>query len=400
MDMRSISRSFKVVAAVLFSGICMSQLQAQSFLSDYFEAAAAALPNRMSLSVFEEVRYDDNIHDRANPKVGSFINEAGISLDWYKNYEGGMYGILGDISYEYCEKDSDESEFKWNIAPFILGGIDLLGEDRLMFTLSSRSVNEKYDSSADERTTRIDNSVGVTYDMLKYARWGVALSAKYFNRYYTDSDYKQHSYQKYTFGVAPYYKLTEKIKLGINNSYSERKYRNNKAHDDSKTYQVMPFVDYRQSKQFSVHLGAGLSRTDYKGRSRNSNGDGDWEPVANLTFRYFPVSNFLLSYISTIEWEDSGSNRGGRVSYYNSLRATWQITHRISFTPGVSMDIDDERVSNYDNTEYTVFAHLDYKISERISTYLGYEYEHTKYKYNHDKDYEANEIWLGVKVSY
>ena len=179
-------------------------------------------------------------------------------------------------------------------------------------------------------------------------------------------DYKNHSYQKYTFGVAPYYNLTEKIKLGVNNSYSERKYTNNKSHDDSKTYEIMPFVDYRQSRSFSVHFGAGVSHTDYTGRSQGTNGDGDWVPVANLTFRYFPVSNFFLSYISTIDWEDSGSQRGGRVSYYNSLRASWQITHRISFSPGVSMDIRDERVATYDATEYSVFAHLDYIMSERI----------------------------------
>ena len=152
MDMRSISRSFKVVAAVLFSSICMSQLQAQSFLSDYFETAAAAIPNRLTLSAFEEVRYNDNIHDSATRRVGSFINECGLSLDWYKNYENGKYGVIGDISYEYYDKDSDESEFKWNISPFILGGIDLLGNDRLMLTLSSRSVNEKYDTSDTNHT--------------------------------------------------------------------------------------------------------------------------------------------------------------------------------------------------------------------------------------------------------
>ena len=78
MDMRSISRSFKVVAGVLLSGICMSQLQAQSLLSEYFETAAAAIPNKLSISAFEEVRYNDNIHNRAGNKVGSFINECGF----------------------------------------------------------------------------------------------------------------------------------------------------------------------------------------------------------------------------------------------------------------------------------------------------------------------------------
>lgn len=401
MDMRRISRSFKVVAAVLFSGICMSQLQAQSFLSDYFETAAAAIPNRLTLSVFEEIRYNDNIHDSATNKIGSFINEAGISLDWYKNYENGKYGLVGDISYEYYDKDShDENEFKWNLSPFILGGVDVFGEDRLMFTLSSRSANEKFDSSNTKHAKRIDNTAGVTYDMLRFAHWGVAFSAKYDNRRYTDSEFKNHSYQKYTFGVAPYYNLTEKIKLGINSSYKEREYTNNKSHDDSKTYTIAPFIDYRQSKQFSVHLGGGLSRTEYKGRSKNTKGDGEWEPVANLTFRYYPVSNFFLSYISSLEWEDSGSGRGGRVAYFNSLRATWQITRRISFSPGVSVDVQDERNSLYDTTEYTAFANLDYKISERFSTYLGYEYEHTKYKYLPSRDYEVNEIWLGVKLTY
>ena len=400
MDMRSISRSFKVVAGVLFTGICMSQLQAQSFLSDYFDTAAAAIPNKLSISAFEEVRYNDNIHNSASRKVGSFINECGLTLDWYKNYENGKYGVIGDISYEYYAKDSDENEFKWNISPFILGGIDLLGNDRLMLTLSSRSVNEKYDSSDTKRTSHIDNRIGLTYDMLKFARWGVALSARYFNKYYTDSDYKDKSYQEYAFGVAPYYNLTDRIKLGIHSSYKERFYRNNNSNDDSKTYEIAPFIDYRQSSKFSVHLGAGLSRTEYKGRSQGTNGDGDWEPVANMTFRYTPVKNFILTYLSSLEWEDTGSGRGGRMSYYNSVRATWQITHRISFSPGVSMDIRDERNAMYDCTEYSVFANLNYRFSERISAYLGYEYEKNKYKYISTRDYDVNECWLGVKITY
>ena len=400
MDMRSISRSFKVVAGVLLSGICMSQLQAQSFLSEYFETAAAAIPNKLSLSLFEEVRYNDNIHNRATNQVGSFINECGLSLEWYKNYENGKYGVVGDISYEYYAKSSDDTEFKWNISPFIMGGIDLLGNDRLMLTLSSRSVNERYDSSDTNRTTHIDNRIGLTYDLLKFARWGVALSAHYFNKYYTDSDYKDKSYQSYKFGAAPYYNLTDKIKLGIHSSYSEKKYRNNKTHDDSKTYEIMPFIDYRQSSKFTVHLGVGASRTEYTGRSEGTNGDGDWEPVANMTFRYFPVRNFYFTYISSLEWEDTGSGRGGRVSYYNSLRATWQITHRISFSPGVSMDMRDERNAMYDCTEYSLFANLDYKISSRFSAYLGYEYEKNKYKYLSNRDYDVNECWLGVKFTY
>ena len=400
MDMRSISRSFKVVAGVLLSGICMSQLQAQSLLSEYFETAAAAIPNKLSISAFEEVRYNDNIHNRAGNKVGSFINECGLSLDWYKNYENGKYGVIGDISYEYYAKSSHDSEFKWNISPFIMGGIDLLGNDRLMLTLSSRSINERYDSSDTNRTTHIDNTIGLTYDLIKFARWGVVLSSKYFNKYYTDSDYKNRSYQSYAFGAAPYYNLTDKIKFGIHSSYSEKKYRNNKSHDDSKTYNIQPFIDYRQSSKFSIHLGGGISRTEYTGRSEGTNGDDDWQPVVNATFRYYPVSNFLLSYISNIEWEDTGSGRGGRVSYNNSIRATWQITHRISFSPGVSMDIKDERNTMYDSTEYSVFAHLDYKFSEHLSAYLGYEYEKNKYKYLSSRDYDVNECWLGVKFTY
>ena len=400
MDMRSISRSFKVVAGVLISGICMSQLQAQSFLSEYFETAAAAIPNKLSLSAFEEVRYNDNIHNRANNQVGSFINECGLSLDWYKNYENGKYGVVGDISYEYYAKSSDDTEFKWNISPFIMGGIDLLGNDRLMLTLSSRSVNERYDSSDTNRTTHIDNRIGLTYDLLKFARWGVALSAQYYNKYYTDSDYKDKSYQSYKFGAAPYYNLTDKIKLGIHSSYSEKKYRNNNSHDDSKTYEIMPFIDYRQSSKFTIHLGGGVTKTKYKGHSEDTDGNNEWQPSANITFRYFPVSNFLLTYVSSVDWEDSGSSRGGRMYYSNTLRASWQLTPRISFSPGVSMKMRDERNSIYDLTEYSFFANLNYQFSERISAYLGYEHEKNKYKYYSSRDYDVNECWIGVKFTY
>ena len=64
------------------------------------------------------------------------------------------------------------------------------------------------------------------------------------------------------------------------------------------------------------------------------------------------------------------------------------------------MDIKDERNTMYDSTEYSVFAHLDYKFSERFSAYLGYEYEKNKYKYLSNRDYDVNECWLGVKFTY
>ena len=399
--MRSISRSFIVVAGILFFGACMSQIKAQSFLSEYFETAASAIPNRFGISAYEEIRYNDNIHDSASRKVSSFINEAGISLDWYKNLESYKYGLIGDISYEYYDKDShDLNDFTWNISPFVLGNIDVFGNDSLMISLSSRSITDKYDSSDTKHVTHIDNRIGLTYDILKFARWGVALSGGYFYKYYTDSDYKKHSYQEYHFGVAPYYRLTEKVKIGINNSYKERLYTNNKYHDDSKTYAITSFIDYRQSNIFSVHFGVGASYTEYEGRSVGTNGDKEWQPIANFTFRYYPVNNFTLSYLSSFEWEDSGAGRGGRTSFYNALRATWQITPKITFSPGVSIDQQDERNAMYDSTEYTVFANLDYHFSNRVTAYLGYEYENNKYKYLSSRNYEVNECWLGVKVTY
>lgn len=401
MSKKNIFHFFRTFVGCLTFGACISQVQAQSILSDYFETAASAIPNKFSLSAFEEMRYNDNVHDSATNKVGSFINEAGITLDWYKNLEELKYGVIGDISYEYYDKDShDLNEFNWNISPFVLGNIDVFGNDRLMLSLSSRSAKEKYDSSDTRHTTHIDNTIGLTYDILKYARWGVAFSARYFNKYYTDSEFRSSSYQDYNFGIAPYYKISEKIKIGINNSYSERVYRDNKRHDDSKTYEVLPFIDYRLSSNFSVHFGAGASKTEYEGRSSHTNGNGEWHPATNLIFRYFPVSNFNLSYISSFEWEDSGGGRGGRTSFYNAAFATWKITEKISFTPGVSMDQQDEKNSDYDSTEYVASAKLGYQFTNHVSVYLGYKYEKIKYKYVSSRDYDVNECWLGLKLSY
>ena len=401
MSMKVFSHSFRVVAGLFVFGLSISQIKAQSFLSEYFETAAATIPNKLTLSAFEEIRYKDNIHDSATNKTGSFINEAGLTLDWYRNFEGGKYGAIGSVSYEYYDKDShDENDFHWNFSPFILGHIDLFGNDRLMLTLSSRSVNEKYDSADTNHTTHIDNRAGLTYDILKFARWGIILSSSYFNKYYTDSDYKDDSYQEYDLGASPYYNISNKIKIGVSNSYKERLYRNNKTHDDSKTYKIKPFIDYRPTEKFSVHLGAGFSCTEYKGRSEGTEGDGEWQPTASISLNYLPVSNFRITYLSSFEWEDASSGRGGRMSYFNSLRATWQLTERISFSPGVSIDQQDERNSNLDTTEYSVFANMGYSYSSHLSFYLGYEYEHTKYKYLPRRDYETNECWLGVRFSF
>ena len=43
---------------------------------------------------------------------------------------------------------------------------------------------------------------------------------------------------------------------------------------------------------------------------------------------------------------------------------------------------------------------MGYDFSDHLSFYLGYEYEHTKYKYLPRRDYESNECWLGVRFSF
>ena len=78
----------------------------------------------------------------------------------------------------------------------------------------------------------------------------------------------------------------------------------------------------------------------------------------------------------------------------------WKITEKITFTPGVSMEQQDEKNSDYDTTEYTAFANLNYNFSNHVTAYLGYEYENTKYKYVSRRNYDVNECWIGVKLSY
>lgn len=374
----------------------------QSTLMDYLETASSVVPNKMDVSLSVEGRYESNIHNRGRARgSSSCVLEGALNLDIYRNInDTGKYGISGDIGYEYYTSDSDLSDFDWDISPFVLGAIDLLGNDRLMLRISSRTHEEKYDSADTTRVRRYDNNLGLTYDMVRHERWGVAFTADYENIYYSDSDYKDRSHQIFQLGMAPYYKLSEKVRTGIRATYKMTKYRGDDFNDDSKSLTFTAFGDYRMSEKISAHIDGGFQRTRYEGGAEDTKGDDEFSPIASVSVSYSPVSNMTFTARSAYEWEDSTSASGGRSSWDNSLGMSWKMTQKLTLDQSIGVEDINEKNNDADSTEYSYDLRASYQFTQRISVYSGYEYSRTTFKNGDYREYDCHEIYLGARYSF
>lgn len=388
---------------LLVAGFVLAGLQgfSQSTLMDYLETASSVVPNKMDVSLNVEGRYESNTHNRGRARgSSSCVLEGGLNLDVYRNINETKYGISGDIGYEYYTSDSDLSDFDWNLSPFVLGAIDLLGNDRLMLRISSRAYEEKYDSVDTTRVRRYDNNLGLTYDMVRHERWGVALTADYGNIYYSGSDYSDRSHQTFRFGLAPYYKLSEKTRTGIRTTYKMTKYRGDEFNDDSKSLTFTAFADYRMSEKISAHVDGGFQRTRYEGNAEGTEGDDEFSPVASASVSYSPVSNITFTARSAYEWEDSTSASGGRSSWDNSLGMSWKMTQKLTLSQSVGVEDINEKNNDADSKEYSYDLRASYQLLPRMSVYSGYEYSRTTFKNGDYREYDCHEIYLGASYAF
>lgn len=402
--MTNLSKYLKGAALGMALLVAGEAVAASSTLGDYFEAASGLIPNKISLSCFEEVNYNDNIHDAIKGQErDSMIFKTGVTVDLYRVKGGINYGLIGDFSYDYYTKDSgDFNQFEWNISPHILGSFELLGLDKLMLSFETRSKIETV-STADTRYARHHtNGIHAVYDYGGPRRLGFMLTGDYVYEYYPQDDFKSYSNQEYGFSFVPYYKVTEKIRTGIRLGYSETVYDYDYTNDDSDTITLNAFVDYRMTSFFSVYVEAGCEKQSYDGASKDSNNDRDYVPDYAITLRYLPISNLAIDIKSSVSPDDSlaGKGNGQSIDFDNSLTVRWFATSKISLQQTVGLDVQDEKNNNNDTHEFYYDARADYKCTEKLSFYAGYRYNNVQFDYEDDSDYYVNECYLGVRWSF
>ena len=392
----------KIAGLAIAMGLVSPSVFAQNMLQNYLDTAYSIMPNQWSLSLYEEAKYNDNIHNsiRGNEQ-DSLIFKTGAHGQLYRTKGNLTYGLQGDVSYDWYTKDSDDlSNFNWSLAPYIEGsfGKDFL--QGLMISLKSRSVYEPYSRTDTRYVRHYENGIGLAYDYSRHERWGVVTTAEYTNYYYPQSKYNYSSTtnNKYNFAISPYYKVSEKIRTGAQFAYEIVDYRNDKKYDDSTNIKIMGFVDYRPSAFLNMTGYAGLERDAFDGESRGSVNDRDFEPVFAYVLRYIPNLDWTLSYNLRYEPEyGSETGRGQRQAWNNSLSLSWNATSKINFTQTFGLDINDEKNCREDTKEFKYSLRASYYATDSLTVYAGYEYDIVHFKYLDNACYHSNEFILGLR---
>lgn len=393
------------MAAFLCAGMFAGHAYAgSSTLSDYFEMTSGLIPNKLSLSIYEEIVYNDNIHDatKGNER-DSLIFKTGIGANINRTVSGLTYGLKGNLSYDYYTKDSgDMNAFDWDISPVLLGNFGLLNMQNLMVIFTSSSSLEPLDTGDTRFARHYENGLHAVYDYSKHEKWGFILTGDYVYDLYTQDEFESYTNHEYGFSLVPYYKLTEKVKTGVRLGYSETKYKNDDTNDDSYTVTINGFVDYRMSQLFSVNLEAGVQKRCYEGESEGSNKDRDFMPDYSITLRYLPFSNLAFDLKSSLSTGDSLTTERGGLALENdtSLTMRWDATSKISITQTVGLNIQDEKNNDADTKEFYYDLLADYAFSKAMSVYAGYKYNNIQFDYRTGDDYYVNECRLGFRWSF
>ncbi len=388
-----------VASATLFSGV------ASADLVDYLEDAAIILPNKTDLAVFQEFRYDDNISNaRKGKERGSFISKTGASVDVYRERDDFRWGVKGNASFDYYDhRAHDYNEFEWNITPYIKGSFRVFGDDTLSISLNSRNKRERYDTADTTYVRHMTNTASATYDMVVNSKWGIVFDANYKQDYYSQREFRNRSKQAYSFGVAPYVKVSDKTKVGVHGEYSETHYRNKDYANDSKTAAIGAFVNYRLTSKISMVAEVGGKKKDYEGLANRrgfNNKDEDFMPYYRMGVNYYMSNQFAVRLASKYGTEDTGAGRGLRDRWANTLALKWTPRDDFKVIQTLSYMLNDEKNYNCDSEEYKYTIEATYNINKHLSVYAGYEYDLVEYRYDGGKDFDDNLVYLGLRLAY
>ncbi len=392
-----------MLAAFAVAGFAGSLATAD--LVDFFETSAQVFPNKMKIGAFQEFRYDDNVnHAKKGDELDSFISKTGVHADIFKEMGNYNYGVRGQVSYNYySHRSSDYNYVDWTITPHIAGNFGLRGgRDNLRISLDSRNRRERYDAANTEHVRHMSNALGLDYDMGVNDRFGVIFSADYKWDYYSQDEYKDRSKQNFGFGIAPYYIVSEKTKVGGKAHYSTTKYRNKNYANDSDTWDLGAFVKYEFSSALFTSAEVGMRRKSYEGAAKDYNKDESWMTYASAAVDYKATSNLAFRFRTRLGSEDTSSGRGLRDKWSNVLSAQWKANEKLSFIQSLGYIVSDEKNYDSDTEEYVFDFRANYDLNEHIGLYAGYKYDLVEYKYNGFgcDDYDSNEVYIGLRWTY
>ena len=395
----------------LFIGsLAATLVSASAFASvfDYFEAIDEVIPDYLSISIEEKVKYETNIYEASRNETSGYIFTTGLNLGWKHETSLLRYKVLGSIGFDWCKRHKDLNQAWYRINPSILyqqGNWDLL--------VSASSKYEEDDVSViDRRIARqFAHRVEADWNLNLTEKWGFGVNAYWSQKEFTNKTFKNLNYDVYGISVNPFYNLTGKTKVGLRAGAKWKKFHRANISDDSRTIFANMFVDYRVSGRLTLNAFAGVKRTDFDENnnyprirsSRRSNVDGKIGYEYGIGGKYLLCENLILSASLSRETEDT-TMPGARSVQNDTVAkagAAWKINPQFSVDQTFAYTWSDQENNNMDYTELRYSLHLSYAfINKRLTVFGGYEYEDVKYDNNSDVNYDNHIFTLGARYSF
>lgn len=405
--MKSITR-FSAALLVL-AGLATGLRADESTLETYLDRSLRFIPNDVSLTLSQEIRYNDNIDEaRRSDRSGSFISNTSARGSITRTIDKFTYGIEGGVSYEHYfhkRKNDDGKGFSYSFAPIALGSFDF---DRIgaMLSFHSSYRTEEVDASDTTTTMVARNSVKLALQREFTGKTGLVVTFDYNNVHYSKNKFKEYNYQNYGVVAAPYYNYSPKTKIGMTFGAERRSYNHSSddGHADYNKYKVGIYGNYAASDRSRLFAEAGLTKLDYKDGSLSSKGkdSDDWHNYVTVgaIYQAFEDLSFRLRLSRDANDSFAANAHGVRVTYRSALTATWNITGKLDFVPGFMAAYHDERTTNDDFYEFMLDFLLRYNFNAHWNFYAGYNIEHNRFKHNDDKNFVENELRVGATWKY
>ena len=396
-------------ALLMLAGLAAGLRADESTLETYLDRSLRFIPNDVSLTLSQEIRYNDNIDEaRRSDRSGSFISNTAAKASITRTIDKFTYGLEGGVSYEHYfhkRKNDDGKGFSYSFAPIALGSFDF---DRIgaMLSFQSSYRNEEVDASDTTTTMVARNTVKLALQREFTGKTGIVVTGDYTNVHYSKSEFKDLNYQNYGVVAAPYFNYSPKTKLGMTFGAERRSYNHSSKTDHSNynKYKVGVYGNYAATDRSRLFAEGGFTKIDYQDGSLASKDDSSdkWYDYITVGAAYqaFEDLSFLLRLSRDITDSFGANAHGIRVTYRGALTATWNITGKLDFVPGVMASYNDERTSDDDFYEFMLDFLLRYNFNAHWNFYAGYNIEHNRFKHNDEKNFVENELRVGATWKY
>ena len=403
--------NFAIAAAVAVVCLMASAPAVQAAVEvdtlEYFLTTLPLLvPNTASLKLSQEFRYNDNIDDRPRSHAsGSFISNTRLDGSLTRATDQVTWGIGASVGYEHYfhrPKSTHRKDFSYSLTPILNGKFDFAGGE-LMLKLTSKMSNVEMDQSDNEVVMRAENGGAAAWDVELGGHSGLTITADVMDVRYAGKEYAANEYDRYGGSIAPYYKVSDRQRVGLDTSWRRTEYRNNDKHDDYNAVEIKAFDNYVLNARTSLYLGLGAKNNYYEsGSPSDKNSDDRWGLTALASLRYLLTESMSTTIRVGRDVVDSqtGNARGRRVDLFTGIALDWRLTGKLVFRQGLTAYLSDEKTSNDDLTRYLYNARFEYEARENLGFYVGYNLNCKRYKYMDEKNYYANEFIVGATYSF